>query len=131
MIKEEQIEEMAKCCTYFDNGKCCADVTNITECDLMCEMFGVLANLEMAGYRKADEVRKETAKEIFEKIEKLTYRLLNDKDYVAGDLMCDNEIKDLVKGLRIGFDNEMEYVFDETLEKINEITNECYEEIKE
>lgn len=42
-----------------------------------------------------------------------------------------NEIKDLVKGLRIGFDNEMEYVFDETLEKINEITNECYEEIKE
>ena len=39
-----------------------------------------------------------------------------------------NEIKDLVKGLRIGFDNEMEYVFDETLEKINEITDECYEE---
>ena len=42
-----------------------------------------------------------------------------------------NKIKDLVKGLRIGFDNEMEYVFDETLEKINEITDECYEEVKE
>ena len=38
-----------------------------------------------------------------------------------------NEIKDLVKGLRIGFDNEMEYVFDETLEKINEISEEVKE----
>ena len=26
--------------------------------------------------------------------------------------------------------NEMEYVFDETLEKINEITDECYEEVE-
>lgn len=42
-----------------------------------------------------------------------------------------DKIKDLVKGLRIGFDNEVEYVFDETLEKINEITDECYEEVKE
>lgn len=36
-----------------------------------------------------DEQIKETAKEIFEEIEKLTYRLLNDKDYVVGDMICD------------------------------------------
>ena len=41
-----------------------------------------------------------------------------------------NKIKDLVKGLRIGFDNEMEYVFDETLEKINEISEGVEEPYK-
>ena len=46
------IEEMAKCCTYYHNGECCADMTHISDCDLMCIMFGAFANLEMAGYRK-------------------------------------------------------------------------------
>ena len=41
-----------------------------------------------------------------------------------------DKIKDLVKGLRIGFDNEMEYVFDETLEKIDEISEEVEEPYK-
>lgn len=54
-MSKEQIEEMAKCCTYNHNGECCADVTNICDCDLMCEMFGVFANLEKAGYRKQSE----------------------------------------------------------------------------
>lgn len=36
-----------------------------------------------------DKARKETAKEIFEEIEKLTYRLLNDKDYGVGNMICD------------------------------------------
>jgi len=49
---EKQIEEMAKCCTYYCNGECCADVTNICDCDLMCEMFGVFVALNNAGYRK-------------------------------------------------------------------------------
>ncbi len=25
MSREKQIEEMAKCCTYYHNGNCCAD----------------------------------------------------------------------------------------------------------
>lgn len=60
-----------------------------------------------------------------------TLNLINRQQSKIKRLKCAiNEIKDLVKGLRIGFDNEMEYVFDETLEKINEITDECYEEVK-
>ena len=54
-MSKEQIEEMAKCCTYHHNGECCADTANICACDLMCEMFGVFANLENAGYRKQSE----------------------------------------------------------------------------
>jgi hypothetical protein len=71
-----QIEEMAKFCTYYHNGECCADTTNICECDLMCEMFGVFSNLENAGYRKQSEV----AREIFEEIEKVAcvYKLDGD-----------------------------------------------------
>ena len=52
MDEKKQIEEMAKCCTYHHDGECCADATSICDCDLMCEMFGVFANLEKAGYRK-------------------------------------------------------------------------------
>ena len=55
MSREKQIEEMAKCCTYYHNGECCADATNISDCDLMCEMFGVFANLTANGYRKQSE----------------------------------------------------------------------------
>lgn len=50
-----EIEEMAKHCTYYHNGECCADATHICDCDLMCEMFGVFANLENAGYHKQSE----------------------------------------------------------------------------
>ena len=53
----------------------------------------------------------------------------NDKEIIQ-TLKNHIEAEDLVKGLRIGFDNEMEYVFDETLEKINEITDECYGEVE-
>jgi hypothetical protein len=55
MSREKQIEEMAKCCTYYHNGECCADATNICDCDLMCEIFGVFTNLEKAGYCKQSE----------------------------------------------------------------------------
>lgn len=56
MEQEKQIEEMAKCCTYYCcNGECCIDVTNIRDCDLMCEMFGVFVALNNAGYRKVTE----------------------------------------------------------------------------
>ena len=59
MTKDKQIEEMAKCCPYYHNDECCADVTDICDCNLMCHFFGAFANLEMAGYRKADEVARE------------------------------------------------------------------------
>lgn len=52
MTENEYIQEMAKCCTYYHNGECCADATNISECDLMCEMFGVFTNLQKENYRK-------------------------------------------------------------------------------
>ena len=52
--EKRTIEEMAKCCTYYHKGECCADATDICKCDLMCEMFGVFANLEAADYRKQE-----------------------------------------------------------------------------
>ena len=66
MNRDKQIDEMAKCCPYYSKGECCADVTDICDCDLMCHFFGAFANLEMAGYRNASDV----AREIFEEIEK-------------------------------------------------------------
>lgn len=66
MDREKQIEEMAKCCIYNDNGKCNADATESNECDLMCKMYGMFANLEMAGYRKQSEVVVEIIGEILE-----------------------------------------------------------------
>ena len=65
MDRDKQISEMAKHCTYHHNGECFAESNNPTDCDLMCEMFGLFANLEMAGYRKSADV----AREIFEEIE--------------------------------------------------------------
>ena len=35
------------------------------------------------------QIKVEVAKEIFEEIEKLTYRLLNDADYTMGDIVYD------------------------------------------
>lgn len=65
MSKEKQIAEMAKHCTYYRQGKCYAWEIHTIECDLMCEIHGLFANLEMAGYRLASDV----AREIFEEIE--------------------------------------------------------------
>lgn len=56
MAENKQVVEMAKCCPYYHKGECCADATDISKCDLMCEMFGVFANLEVAGYRKQEWV---------------------------------------------------------------------------
>lgn len=64
MDREKEIEEMAKCCIYHDNGKCNADITEDNECDLMCKMYGMFTNLEMAGYRKQSEIIDEFAKRL-------------------------------------------------------------------
>lgn len=64
MTKEEQIEKMAK------------DIAGIEQQDdlTLGEVYGIEATFELAeilcdaGYRKAEEVRKETAREILQKI---------------------------------------------------------------
>lgn len=55
MTEEKQIEEMAKCCTYYHDGECLADALHPEKCDLMCEMFGVFTNLAKEDYRKQSE----------------------------------------------------------------------------
>ena len=55
-MSRDQIEEMAKCCPYYDNGKCHPTTDETVECDLMCNMFGFMASLENAGYRKQGEI---------------------------------------------------------------------------
>ena len=48
----EQIKEMAKCCPFYEKGECYVEAQFPSDCDLMCQMFGFMANLEAAGYRK-------------------------------------------------------------------------------
>ena len=40
-------------------------------------------------HRVLKQIKVEIAKEIFEEIDKLTYRLLNDADYTMGDIVYD------------------------------------------
>lgn len=62
MAKQEQIEEMAKiACATCAPKACCPLTVNFRSCDAALEYSEALYN---AGYRKADEARKETAKEI-------------------------------------------------------------------
>lgn len=91
MDREKQIEEMAKCCIYHDNGKCNADITEDNECDLMCKMFGTFTNLEMADYRKQIEV----AREIFEEIDNIIYNLRDSPFYSSSDAV--DELTELKK----------------------------------
>lgn len=61
MTKQEQIEEMGQIiCGHCENGICLIDKTS---CFGLCEELKA-EELYNAGYRKADEVRNETAKEI-------------------------------------------------------------------
>lgn len=92
MTKQEQIEELKNILLKESNS------FYGLECDEACSYCEASA-VYKAGYRKADEVRKETAKEIFEKLEKLTYRLLNDADYTMGDIVYDiTELKNKYTG---------------------------------
>ena len=62
MTKQEQIEKMAKIdCAACAPHACCPLTANFRPCNAALEYAEVLYN---AGYREADEVRKETAKEI-------------------------------------------------------------------
>ena len=63
MTEQEQIREMGQIiCGRCENGICLIDKTS---CYSLCEELKAEA-LYNAGYQKADEVRKETAKKIFD-----------------------------------------------------------------
>lgn len=67
MTKQEQIEKMATTmCGYYNDGKCI--FRNCAPCDKFnsqeCSYKEDAEELYYAGYRKSNEVRNETAKEI-------------------------------------------------------------------
>ena len=65
MNKQEQIEEMAQIiCGRSKDDICLIDKTS---CDSSCRWARDAEDIHNAAYRKADEVRKETAKEILER----------------------------------------------------------------
>lgn len=82
MDKEKEIQEMAKnmCSSYAEYCGCGCRVEN-------CPIDTFAKNAIDAGYRKADEVRKETAEKIWEKV----YNLIK------------NAKKDLTSDTIIGF----------------------------
>ena len=64
MTKQEQIEEISKTACVACAPHCCCPLTaNLRPCDAALEYAEAIYN---AGYRKVDEVRKETAKEILD-----------------------------------------------------------------
>lgn len=72
-----QIEEMAK---DLENHTCMSQF----QAEIASRM------LHIKGYRKASEV----AREIFEEIEKLSHRFMNDEDYTFADMVWDiDELK--------------------------------------
>lgn len=71
MTKQEEIKKMAiTMCGYYNDGKCI--FRNCAPCDKFnsqeCSYKEDSEELYYAGYRKADDVRKETAKEILSRI---------------------------------------------------------------
>lgn len=73
IIRQEQIEEMAKdfC------GVPCVAKKGRTHCDKLCEIYIFARRIYDACSRKADDVRKETAKEILQCIYDKCYEIQN------------------------------------------------------
>lgn len=101
MTKEKQIEELCEIiasmiceiynplCDEYEPHTCSHCYANSTKIGDFAEM------LYNAGYHKKSDV----AKEIFEELEKLTYRLLNDADYTMGDIVYNiTELKNKYTG---------------------------------
>lgn len=64
MTEQEQIKEMAKtACAACAPHNCCPILDKFRPCDAALEYAEAIYN---AGYRKANDVRKETAKEILD-----------------------------------------------------------------
>jgi len=95
-IENQAIEEMAECCTYFWNGACTVDAAKPTDCDLMCEIFGVFANLGRAGYRKQSEVIAEFSEAVKHIAEGVKFK--NDTEKTAFIEMLDDLTRVKMKG---------------------------------
>lgn len=78
MTEQEQIEEMAK--AIYKSGVA-IDGTDIAFglYDTDTHFHRMAAKLYEAGYRNAEEVRKETVRAIYEEVEKIPYHNLSDE----------------------------------------------------
>lgn len=85
MNKEKQIEEMAKDIADVWIVDLDGDVHLLSERLWSDDIYNIANELHNAGYRKASEV----AREIFEEIDKLAYRFMNDRHYIFGDMVYD------------------------------------------
>ena len=72
MTKQEQIEEMAQ----IINGSTELDTVAYYRC------MNIAKTIYSAGYRKSEEVRKETAKEIYERLIELSENPCNDREEI-------------------------------------------------
>ncbi len=84
---EKQIDEMAKALCHTET----CEIKKIgIPCNHRCKAHIYATRAIKKCYRKQSEV----AREIFEEIEKLTYRYLNDDCYSGGDIIYDlSELK--------------------------------------
>lgn len=98
MDKEKEIEKIAKIACGVKGIECvrCLFSDKEGKCNIQKYYARRLCN---AGYRKADEVRKETAKEILQYF----YDLCSKNPFGDYDL-CDHDIKELAKkyGVEVG-----------------------------
>lgn len=99
MTKQEQIEEMAHImCEHYNKGFCAkGDITEICEDMPYCCYKNEAEALYDAGYRKAGELRKETAKEFAEKVKMAFYY---EFDEIIPSIMAD-KIDELLKEYEI------------------------------
>lgn len=106
MTKQEQIEEMVK--TVVDReknyviGETECKKCNLNKCDLHCNIHSEISydceTLYNAGYRKAEEARKETAKEILQRLYKWKGAAIFDcNDVVTAERNFEESIKALAK----------------------------------
>lgn len=96
MNDKKQIEEMAKdvwkasCAGHSIECTKCEYANNSTN-EYSCVDFVISQNLYNEDYRKQNEV----VWAIFDDIDKIAYRYLNDADYSGGDMIYDlNELKE-------------------------------------
>lgn len=106
MTKEEQIEEIAKDIAGIEQQE---DLT-------LGEVYGIEATFELAeilcdaGYRKAEEIRKETAREILDKILKVIEFEASLDDKNATFNLCSEVVKDVIGeyGVDVGDSEEFD-----------------------
>ena len=67
---------------------CPLQIGTVDNCNLTKEQCPYFTQ-DIDYHRVLKQIKVEVAKDIFEKLEKLTYRLLNDADYTMGDIVYD------------------------------------------